>query len=85
MRLEEKFGLDREHARIQLHFLDKSFVLTLGGEDHDDGIAVLHENGKYFIQPRNYGEEPSDEIAPEVAQVLLSVLWKIQNRLNSRS
>jgi hypothetical protein len=81
MQLEDEFGLDREEAEIREVVIDREFSLRLGTEEFADGVFVLADGGKRFILARNCGFEASEEIPDELAEPLIQVLWKLQERL----
>ena len=81
--LWNQFGIDREECIIEMLSDDRTAALTLGGRFHEDGISVVEENGKRYITVHNDGFEASEELPPEVADLLVPVLLKIQGRLNT--
>jgi hypothetical protein len=83
--LIEKFGLDEEEANIKAAGIPSTYDLELGGLNGDDSISVVEENGKRFLLVRNFGFEASEEIPDEVAELLVPVLIKIEERLEGRS
>jgi hypothetical protein len=82
--LEAEYGLNREEANIEPHVVDDTFVLRLGGANHDDGVSVVREGERRFITVHNMGLEASEELPDEVADLLVRVLWKVDRRLGKR-
>ncbi len=82
--LEKKFGLDREEANIVEHFIDKAFKLRLAGsesDEEDDYVAVVEMNGEYSIDVMNMGIGATDDICTEVAEPLIRILAKVDQKL----
>ncbi len=75
--LEERFGLNREEARIEMFADEKEFVLRIDGAGGDDAISVYEESGSRFLLVRNGIDELSHDLPNEVADALTNVLVKI--------
>ena len=80
-KLERTYGLNRDEADIEARMIPDNVRLKLGGPDHDDGISVIEEDGKRYILVSSMGAEAGEEVPGELADLLVRILWKIEQRL----
>ena|SRR5687768_1641643 len=83
LEFEEKFDLDREEANIKLVSYTRDYALELNDGSHVIGISVTAEGDTRLIAVRHAGFEASADIPEEVADLLGSVLAKIERRLST--
>lgn len=84
--LVSKCGLRSEDAAVEMIARDRTIALVLS-RDADgnpvDHISVLEEHGKKYLLVVDRGEEVSDDLAEEVADVLIRSLGRLKEKLSA--
>ena len=85
--LELRYGLNREEAKVQLLVTDEVYHLRLKNGEYGDAIIVQREgeSEQRWLTVRNGRFEASEHLPDEVADMLVALLMKIDERLHGRT